>query len=772
MSDIGFKLYFYQNNKLFKKVAVKSGHHNCLVVGSGKDSHIKLENNRVSRNHLQIIYDQYGELNVQDLDSTNGTFLNGIKIEGNKILKHKDKLQLAGVNDVLIIVEKPNSNQITGDDYDLINKLKSNNRILLGRSQDCDVILNYNTISKHHASITLSKSSNDSNDNVYLLEDLNSTNGTFVNGKKIKGIKRINIHDKIYIGRFQLTLDGQVKNLNEELAITAIGIEKTYLNGVAALKKMDLSIPSKSIIAIMGPSGCGKSTLLKSLNGDSPPTKGKVYLFNQELSRNWQYLKTQIGYVPQDDIVHQELTVNQSLFYTAKLRLENISDLDIDNKINQVLTDLNILNKKNNLISNLSGGQRKRVSIAVELMTDPLILFLDEPTSPLDPQTVEDFLGILRKLSEKGTTVLMVTHKPEDLEYMDEVIFMAEGGNMVYQGDAKSYKDYFNVKTAVSVFSQISGKSSKTWIDKYLNPRPLSKSSSSSSFTQSSSETSMLKQFYWLTRRYFSIKINDKVNSMLMLLQAPIIAILICLIFKQITSAVLFMIAISAIWLGTQNAAREIVSEKAIYKRERMFNLYIFPYIFSKISVLSFFSIIQSMIFMLILTIHYNGSSVIVDINDPVYLFFWMVFLSISATFLGLLLSSLVKTSERAMTILPLILLPQIMLAGLISKVSNGIVEFISYFTISRWGVEGFNIIQENIIENIPDFMAGIIEPQEKDGLKLLLKQFHEYYRNKDIFGELTGTLVLDISVILIMVIVMTFLIFRILKNKDSITIK
>jgi len=137
MNDIGFKLYFYQNNKLFKKVAVKSGHHNCLVVGSGKDSHIKLDNNRVSRNHLQIIYDENGKLNVQDLGSTNGTFLNGIRIGENRLLKHKDKLQLAGVNDILIVVEKPNSNQITGEDYDLINKLKSKNRIFLGRSSDC-----------------------------------------------------------------------------------------------------------------------------------------------------------------------------------------------------------------------------------------------------------------------------------------------------------------------------------------------------------------------------------------------------------------------------------------------------------------------------------------------------------------------------------------------------------------------------------------------------------------------------------------------------------
>ena len=105
-------------------------------------------------------------------------------------------------------------------------------------------------------------------------------------------------------------------------------------------------------------------------------------------------------------------------------------------------------------------------------MTDPLLLFLDEPTSPLDPQTVEDFLDILKRLAEKGTTVIMVTHKPEDLAYMDDVIFMAEGGNVVYYGDSSKYKDYFEVDNAVSVFAKISGKTSKYWIDKYKSPRP------------------------------------------------------------------------------------------------------------------------------------------------------------------------------------------------------------------------------------------------------------------------------------------------------------
>ena len=236
---------------------------------------------------------------------------------------------------------------------------------------------------------------------------------------------------------------------------------------------------------------------------------------------------------------------------------------------------------------------RERVSIAVELLTDPLILFLDEPTSPLDPQTVEDFLSILKKLSDKGTTVVMVTHKPEDLDYMDEVIFMAEGGNITYYGDSKKYKQYFNVETAVAVFAQISGSSASQWIKRYLNPRPLTQTTSQDFNVKPNSNTSLFLQFYWLTMRYFRIKTNDKINSGIMLIQAPIIAVLICFIFNEISSGVLFMIAISAIWLGTQNAAREIVSEQAIYKRERMFNLDIFPYILSKITVLSSFSIIK-----------------------------------------------------------------------------------------------------------------------------------------------------------------------------------
>lgn len=748
--EIAYKLYFYENSKLFKKIAIEKTNYNNWVVGNGTDSHIRLNNARISKNHIQIIYDRNGNLLVQDLNSTNGTFLNGIKIIDVQKLKEKDRLQLAGVNDILIVIEKNSSNDSSVSQNNLQEILAKKDTILIGRDRNCDIVLPEVTVSSKHAEI--SKISNE----VYLLTDLGSTNGTYINGEKIKGSVNISLSDKIYIGRHLLSLDSNIVDLNEELAISAIGIEKTYPNGVNALKKLDLSIPSKSVVAIMGPSGCGKSTLLKSLNGDNLPTKGKVFLFNQELSANWEYLKTQIGYVPQDDIVHKQLTVQECLYYTAKLRLENLSDQEIDDKINSVLKELNILPKKFNLISSLSGGQRKRISIAMELMTDPLLLFLDEPTSPLDPQTVDDFLDIIKKLSEKGTTVIMVTHKPEDLVYMDEVIFMAEGGYIVYQGDTRKYKDYFNVGTAVAVFSEISGKSSKLWVERFRNPRPLSKSSEIN-YVKKKEKVSNLKQFYWLTRRYFTIKVNDKVNSALMLGQAPIIAILICLIFDELNSVVLFMITVSAIWLGTQNAVREIVSEIPIYKRERMFNLHIFPYLYSKITVLTLFSILQSIIFLSIITIYFSSKTL--DINSPLIMFLWMIFISLASTFLGLLLSSLVKNSERAMTILPLILLPQIMLAGIIAKVNNGFVEFISYFTLSRWGVEGFSIIQERVIKGAFNV----------DAIESIIYNFHKSYYNEETFGDLTGTLELDIIFIGSMIIITNFLIYHVLKSKDPI---
>lgn len=754
----GLKLYLYQTNSLLKKIALAANRSHNVIIGSGENVTVKLNNKLISSHHAQLIFDTKNQLYIQDLNSTNGTFLNGEKISPSEtyILKPKDSIQLASTNGILIVVEEMKNELVVDKEINIVEKLKLKSQVIIGRAKECDVVLNSGSVSRQHAKVV--KNSN----GVYFIKDLNSLNGTFVNGRKTEGKTKIEESDKIFIGKLQLSLKGTTKDLSDELAICVKGIEKEFCNSgktIKVLNKMDLAIPSKSLLAIMGPSGCGKTTLMNTLNGVSPATNGKVYLFGQELISNYEYLKTQIGYVPQDDTIHRQLTVKQSLYYTAKLRLNNFSESEVENKIDKILEQLGVLHVKNNLISKISGGQRKRVCIALELLSDPLILFLDEPTSPLDPQTIEDFLNILKDLSKRGTTVIMVTHKPEDLEYMDEVIFLSKGGFPAYFGDSKSYKNYFGVKTAVSVFSLLSD---AVWIKKYRNPRPVSSINEKETIKSKSLNKSFVEQYTWLSKRYFKIKTNDRINSIVMLLQAPIIAILICLIFDEITSAVPFITALSAIWFGTNNAAREIVSELPIFKRERMFNMDISPYVLSKISVLAFFSIIQSAIFIGILYLRYSSSG-LVAYNAPFSAFIWMSFISIAATFLGLLLSASLSTAEKVMTVVPIVLIPQIMLAGLVAKINTIVVEFISYLTFTRWGTEGFNAIQDQIIVSQLSQM-GTIEEVESNAIVELKKSFYKEY--PEWFGDFSGTLMLDLIAVLVLVTIMTFFIYKQLKRK------
>tara|TARA_B110000238_G_C16136051_1_gene443760 strand:+ start:894 stop:3155 length:2262 start_codon:yes stop_codon:yes gene_type:complete len=745
------KIYIYNSGKLVKKIALKVN--DSFIIGSGDSASIKVDNTRVSGNHIQFIFDSNG-LYIQDLNSLNGTFLNGVKLENGiiKLIEKKDTIQLASKNDVIISFDSNLQQNNDLSHTDIIDQLRKKNKIYIGRSPKCDIVLNTDTISRKHAFIEKV-----SNDDVFYIKDLGSVNGTFVNGKKIYSKSKLLLSDVIFIGKYKLSLEGQAKDLSEEIAISATGISKTYNNGYTALKTMNIAVPSKSLLAIMGPTGCGKSTLLKCLNGDVRTTRGKVFIYNQELFSNYDYLKTQIGYVPQDDIVHKELTVYQCLYFTAKIRLDNASDDIINKKIKKILHELDITFIKDNLITDISGGQRKRVAIGVELITDPLLLFLDEPTSPLDPQTINNFLDILKKLSDNGTTIIMVTHKPEDLVRMDDVLFLSKAGSITYHGSANQYKEYFNVSNPVEVFSELSPPKSEKWINKYKSSMVIESYSDNSKEIKSIKSFSFFNQSYWLTRRYFQIKTNDRFNSLVMVLQAPIIAILICCIFKNISASVLFISSVAAIWFGTNNASREIVSENSIYKRERMFNLSIVPYIFSKISVLTFFSIVQTFLFVGILYVFYIDS--LVSLTNPHLFSLWMLILSIAATCLGLFLSSVLKTTESVMSFVPLVLLPQIMLAGIIAKIDTIGIEVLSYFTISRWGTEGFAILQKEIIQEVE---LGVYLPFSAH--EYILSRFHKDFQDFNLNGDLS----LDLYAVLCIVFIMLILTYISLKIKDK----
>lgn len=791
------KLGFVSDGKLLVKFAFVPGQPSEVVVGRSSSAQICINNNVVSSQHAQLIFDANGNLHVIDMNSSNGTFLNDRKLEPGVPyqVRATDRLYFSGPSGVELVfnpdnyemvkVQRSSSAKNTGDNNfsttNILEKFNSKNRLTVGRNPDCDVFLGHNSISRNHATIEKKGA------NSFVLTDLGSLNGTYVNGRRVNGSVKVSQNDTIIIGRFQLSLSGKVKDLTQEVAIRTERIVKQFENGKIGLHECSFEIPSKSLLAVMGPSGCGKSTLLKALNGDSPPTSGHVYISGLELNANYDYLKTQIGYVPQDDIVHRELTVEQSLYFAAKLRLEHSDSTFIQQKIEQVLKDLNIEHIRKNLVGKISGGQRKRVSIAVEILTDPLILFLDEPTSPLDPQTIEEFLEILRNLSNKGTTVIMVTHKPEDLNYMDTVIFMAEGGHKVYQGDTSNYLSHFNVDDTIKVYAQLAMPQAAKWINNHKQNHPALGTMAAPKEKQNSRHANFFYQLWWLTIRYFNIKLNDRVNTIVMIGQAPIIAGLICLIFPFISLPVPFLLAISAVWFGTNNAAREIVSEAPIYKRERMFNQGILAYMLSKIAVLGTFAAIQSLLFTLIISFNFSNSDP--SWEAPAQTFLWMLLVSLAASMMGLLLSAVVSTTEKVMTLVPIALIPQIMLAGVVAKISSPVVEVLSYLTLSRWGNEGFCNVQENVrieVPNIqmqpptdPTLQNAVSEAPEKistkwethNAIDQLKECFHDNYE-KTFGNEWAFSMKLDFVAIGTLSLLFFIGIYIALKMKDSMRIK
>lgn len=778
------KIGFVYNNELIKKIKLEEGSNFELMIGRSNQANIILPVSMVSSFHAQLIMDTSGKLYIIDQNSTNGTYINRKKLNPGEVyeISTSDEITLSNSSGVSIVFNpesyktgglKNFSNSLDLDtkaNTNILSKLKQKGVVYIGRGNEADIILDHPTISRLHAMVEKK------GENAYIIKDLGSTNGTFLNGSRISGSAPFTEQDIVFIGRFKLTLTGAAKDLSNEIAIRADRIAKVFSNEKIGLYETTFDVPSNILMAVMGPSGCGKSTLLKALNGAAPASSGNVYICGLELSHNYDYLKTQIGYVPQDDIVHSELTVEQSLWYAAKLRLQNLNEEQINEKINQVLDNLKIQHIRDQLVGKISGGQRKRVSIAVEILNNPMILFLDEPTSPLDPQTIEDFLGSLRKLCEMGTTVILVTHKPEDLNYVDTVIFMAEGGHMVYHGSSKNYLHYFEVSDAVKVYSNLAGDKSKRWIGKYNSNKGSSNQHEQTvKQIRASGKTNYLSQYWWLTRRYFNIKLNDKLNSAIMIGQAPVIAFLVCMIYDKIELSVPFLLTVTAVWFGANNAAREIVGELPIYMRERMFNQGIFPYVLSKITVLGTFAAIQSFLFTLILCgVYHVDDSTNVSWGDPTMTFLWMLTLSVSATLLGLLLSATVSTTEKVMTIVPIALIPQIMLAGIVAKISTAHVELLSYLTLSRWGTEGFCNIQKQVMLTMPvlDQTTNKMTdtPTKVNAIEQLKKNFHPTnYENT--FGSMHTHLKLDFIVVSVLAIIFFTSICIALKQKDTIKI-
>lgn len=592
-------------------------------------------------------------------------------------------------------------------DLDEFKAVSAVQTITLGRADDNNIVLPFPSVSAHHACLYRSENS-------LVIADLGSTNGTFVDGRRIRRPtplapgKRVLIanHPLVVLEDLQIEIQG-----NQKLRVDVEGV--SIIRGKhKLLDDISVSFNPYEIVAIMGPSGSGKSTLLKALTGIHNPEEGEVRYNGISLHQQYESFRGTIGYVPQDDLLYKELTVFQSVMYTGRIRLPRDWSLPmIRDRSEQILRQLGLWEHQHKSVHQLSGGQKKRLVLAQELLTDPPLLFLDEPTSGLSARDSFKVIEILRKLADEGKSICLVIHQPSAriFEMMDQLLLLTHGGKLAYYGPTTQAYDYFKTENnpdELLFCLEEEDRTTEEWKQQYLNdvlyqqyvkdrmqtpvslppPKINRKGIISLSF----------RQWWLLSRRYLLIKSKDIVNTALLLTQAPIIAGLLCLLLIKTDGTIIastlfdqadhitpmFVLGLAALWLGCANSAREIVSERVIYERERMLNLKLAPYVFSKFTVLLLISGTQSLLLLGICQpfLHLEGSFLTQ--------FSLLLLTSCSGLGLGLFLSAIVNSPASAASILPLILLPQIIFGGYLvptPKTDNPVVKTASYLTITRW---------------------------------------------------------------------------------------
>ncbi|TLS41452.1 FHA domain-containing protein [Streptomyces montanus] len=595
----------------------------------------------------------------------------------------------------------------------------------IGRALENELVVSDLQVSRHHAEFHATP------DGRYEIRDLGSHNGTYVNGLPIAkgGSALLGPNDIVGVGHSTFRLVGD--RLEEfvdtgEVSFSARHLTVTVDGGKQILKDVSFGVPEKSLIAVIGPSGSGKSTLLKALTGYRPANQGDVLYDNRNLYKQFAELRQRIGLVPQDDILHKELTVKKALKYAAKLRFPaDTTGQEREARIDEVLRELKLDIHKEKKVTSLSGGQRKRVSVALELLTKPSLIFLDEPTSGLDPGMDRDVMQLLRGLADDGRTVLVVTHSVAELAICDKLLVMAPGGSVAYFGPPEEALNFFGYDTWADVFSAFENYRDYDWAGRWKGSQHYQMYAAdidavAPQSTQMPPVQSMRppkpqgwgSQLITLVRRYVSVIASDKGFLALTVILPAVLGAVSLLIDADKTllvnppnsktgipvpngtaTTVLLILAVGACFAGAANSVRELIKERVIYERERATGLSRSAYLMSKVIVLGVVTVLQGAMVGAIgfssRTIPDEGlifgtgkTAVMLELSIPI------MALGFTSMMFGLVISSLVKTAEKTMPLLVMFAIIQVVFTGCLFILHGtvGVNEF-SYLMPSRWAV-------------------------------------------------------------------------------------
>jgi len=737
-----------------------------LTFGRSKDNDIVVDSPVVSRHHARL--EQVGNtFRIVDLGSANGLVYSGQRItektlQDGDVLYITDRVALqyrAFIGFVPVVEERVEEEIVERPTQflDFRAPQLQKDTITIGRDRSNDIVLDHPAVSRFHARIERLGTR-------YRIRDLKSANGTFVNGERVEKIRWIKEGDEIRIASFKLVFkeDG-IEQFDQAgaMRLDALHLQKWVRKDLNLLQDISLSIMPREFVALVGVSGAGKSTLMDALNGFRPATHGVVLINNVNLYRHFDAFRSDMGYVPQEDIIHRELTVYQALDYAAKLRMPaDTTPEERHRRIMEVMEALDIAHRKDTPIASLSGGQRKRVSIGVELLTKPGLFFLDEATSGLDPGTEYEMMKLLRKLADEGRIIILITHATKNVMMCDKVIFLAKGGNLAFYGppeEALEYFDQFRTPEERRIeemeFDKIYGilddpqrGTPEQWAErfrktsqyrKYVVERlrqvkpPKGEVRTTIARQRPGAavrRVSALRQFLVLSSRNLRIMRQDIRSLVLMLAIAPLIGMLDFITWKRHAFdiqkgdasqafIILFATALICILVGILSSAREFVKESHIYKRERMVNLKIGPYVMSKVWVGVLVAFYQAAVLFAFLALAVK----LPNLGTGMYLkFFFTLFLGTMSGFLiGLFISAVAPNENAAQLLIIVVLVPQILFGGGLLPVDQlplGVGEVISYATSTRWAFEALVTITE-VGKDIADDACWQLPEDEREAL-------------------------------------------------------
>lgn len=563
---------------------------------------------------------------------------------------------------------------------------------VIGREPPAQLSLPHVAVSRQHAKISR-------REGVTYVRDLGSTNGTYVNGRRVVVPQRLVPGDTIGIGPYLMVYTGdallsqrRANNLHLEAQQLSRWETDAAGNRKMLLCNVSLVFRPSEFVAILGPSGSGKSTLLSALSARRPANQGRVLINGIDLYRDYALVKNDLAAVPQHDILHEKLLLGDALRYTARMRLpSDTSPAEIEKQVASVVASVGLTAEQLHLpLERLSGGQRRRASLANELLANPSLLMLDEVTSGLDEHIDRELMRLFRQISDSGKTVVCVTHNLSSVaETCHLVVLLTHGGRLAFVGTPEEALDHFQVTQLGHIYPLLSDPAlAQTWEERFkastYYARYISSRSTPIGGPAKQAEVArerlgwqtrlrrVGRQLHLLTERYCRVLVADRLSLLLLLVQVGVVSLVVWLVFGNLEEAqyddfrraslscsLLFVMGVSSFWFGCSNAVKEIVRERPILLKELQVNLEPVSYYASKFLVQAALAGAQATMLFLIL---WQACDPGTGIVRPL-LVLWLT--AISGVSVGLLLSVLAKTESVALTSVPLVLIPQIILTDI-----------------------------------------------------------------------------------------------------------